>query len=280
MNIINKSLIFFVFILCSPIHPCSAQDLYDYEHTVAFAEHLLDTRQYTLAISEFERLVFLNPEDKNLQKMLFSTYIKAENSALGLKRARVMYPQTEKIPPEVAPIYAFMLLKNKEFDKAENYLTHDNTLLKDDRYLFLGTNNAFNHNWEDALLFYDKVSPVQKPIVANYKEITQLALEQKYKSPGLAAGLSVLIPGAGKIYTRDWKDGLIALLFVGTTAWQAHRGFSRSGAKSVRGWIFGSVSAGFYIGNIFGSHKSAKIYNQRLHEHSQREIERIFYTDF
>jgi hypothetical protein len=44
MNIIKKLLIFFVFILCSPNYPCFAQDLYDYEHSIAFAEHLLDTQ--------------------------------------------------------------------------------------------------------------------------------------------------------------------------------------------------------------------------------------------
>lgn len=272
--------IFSVFSLSSHFTPCAAQDLYDYEHTKAFAEHLLDTRQYSLAISEYERLVFLKPEDKNLQRTLFSTYIRAENSALGLKRAQLMYPLQERIPAEVAPIYAFMLLKNKAFDKAKDFLTNENTLSKEDKFLFLGTSNALNHDWEDALVYYNKVATDQKPIVANYREITELALQQKYKSPALATGLSILIPGAGKVYTRDWKDGLVALLFVGTTAWQAHRGFSRSGTKSVRGWIFASVSTAFYIGNIFGSHKSAKFYNQRLNEHSQREIERIFYTNF
>lgn len=273
-------LIFSVIILSSHFTPCAAQDLYDYEHTKAFAEHLLDTRQYSLAISEYERLVFLNPGDKSLQRTLFSTYIHAENSSLGLKRAQLMYPSEKRIPAEVAPIYAFMLLKNKAFDKAKDFLTNDNTLSKDDKYLFLGTSNALNHDWKNALSYYNKVAIDQKPIVANYREITELALQQKYKSPGLATGLSILIPGAGKVYTRDWKDGLVSLLFVGTTAWQAHRGFSRSGTESVRGWIFASISTGFYIGNIFGSHKSAKIYNQRLNEHSQREIERIFYTDF
>jgi hypothetical protein len=65
----------------------------------------------------------------------------------------------------------------------------------------------------------------------------------------------------GKVYSGRWKDGLVSLLFVGATGFQAYRGFSQKGSESIYGWIMGSLSVGFYIGNIFGSVKAAKIYN-------------------
>jgi len=86
----------------------------------------------------------------------------------------------------------------------------------------------------------------------------------RYKSPFKAGLMSGVIPGSGKFYTKNWQDGVIAFIFVTANAWQSYRGFKKHGTKSAYGWIFGTLSAGFYIGNIFGSVKSAKRYNHKL----------------
>jgi hypothetical protein len=85
----------------------------------------------------------------------------------------------------------------------------------------------------------------------------------KHKHPALAAGMSALIPGLGKFYTGDWKDAIIALVTVGVTGYQSYRGFNRNGINSGYGWIYGSLAAGFYLGNIYGSASSAKRFNKR-----------------
>ncbi|MEX2567385.1 MAG: hypothetical protein WD431_15685 [Cyclobacteriaceae bacterium] len=257
-----------------------AQDLYDDKHSADFADYLLETRQFSLAISEFERLVFLKPNDKEVKKKLLSTYIKADKSAEGINRVDLLYPLPENIPAEIAPIYAFMLLKEEAFDKAEGFLNSNPNLTTEEKYLFLGTRYALDHHWSEAKFYYDQVPIAQKSIIATYREIVDRSLAQKPKSPALATGLSILVPGAGKVYTKDWKDGIMSFLFVGATAWQAYRGFNRSGVESIRGWIFASVSTGFYIGNIFGSYKSAKNFNRSQNEQRQNEIENIFYSDY
>ncbi|MEX2513304.1 MAG: hypothetical protein WD398_10395 [Cyclobacteriaceae bacterium] len=262
------------------IKTCHAQDLYDYSHSAEFAQYLLETRQFSLAISELERLVFLNPTDMGVQRKLLSTYIKADISVEGLKRADLMYPVPKSIPAEIAPTYAFMLLKEKDFSRAEDFLNSNSNLTVDEKYLFLGTRYALDHQWSEAKFYYDQVPVTQKPIIAEYREIVDHSLAQKPKSPLLATGLSILVPGAGKVYTKDWKNGVMSFLFVGATAWQAYRGFDRSGVESIRGWIFASVSTGFYIGNVFGSYKSAKIFNRSQNEQRQNEIENLFYSDY
>ena len=85
----------------------------------------------------------------------------------------------------------------------------------------------------------------------------------KHRSPFLAASFSTLIPGSGKIYSGRWTDGLIAFLFIGGTSFAAFRGFEKKGVESAYGWIMGSVSLGFYLGNIYGSAKAAKVFNSR-----------------
>jgi hypothetical protein len=93
------------------------------------------------------------------------------------------------------------------------------------------------------------------------------------KNPGTAVALSVVIPGMGKIYSGDWKDGLMTLLFVGVNSWQAYRGFNKDGIKSISGWIFGTMAFGFYTANLFGSWKSAGDYNQKQLDRISHEAE-------
>ena len=274
-----------IFLICFVIvnwtrSTCIAQDLYDYKNSAAFADYLSATSQYSLAVAEYERLLFLNPTADTLQQKLLLAYRKSGNNTFGLKRAENLYPQPTQMPLGVARIYADMLLKEKAFSKADSFLLSSRNLPDDDRFLYLGTSQALNSNWSGAVKYYSQVNPGRKPIVSSYQQIAVRALVQPRKSPALAAGLSALLPGAGKVYTKDWKDGAIALFMVGTSAWQAQRAFKKSGSDSVRGWIFASVTTGFYIGNIFGSHKAAKSYNQRQNERNQKEIENIFYTDF
>jgi hypothetical protein len=62
--------------------------------------------------------------------------------------------------------------------------------------------------------------------------------------------------------------------------WQAYRGFSKSGKNSVYGWVFASLATGFYIGNIFGSHKSAKKYNKKIDDNLYNEAWHLVVDDF
>jgi hypothetical protein len=82
------------------------------------------------------------------------------------------------------------------------------------------------------------------------------------RSGGVAGCLSALVPGAGKAYCGKWADGLNSLLIVGLAAWQAADGFDEDGARSAKGWVFGTVGAVFYLGNVYGSTIAADLYNR------------------
>lgn len=73
------------------------------------------------------------------------------------------------------------------------------------------------------------------------------------KSPWLAAGLSAVVPGLGRVYTGRWQDGLVSFLLVGIPSALAAQGFHEDGEASVRGWILASTAALFYAGNVYGS---------------------------
>ena len=62
------------------------------------------------------------------------------------------------------------------------------------------------------------------------------------------------------------------MLFVAANAWQAYRGFNEHGIKSTYGWTFASLSASFYIGNIFGAVKAAKRYNKNKRNEIDNQV--------
>lgn len=86
-----------------------------------------------------------------------------------------------------------------------------------------------------------------------------------HKNTAASGVMSAIIPGSGKIYCGRAADGIYSLVIVGLFAWQAIDGFNDDGASSVKGWVFGTLGAGFYLGNIYGSVMSAELYNKQVH---------------
>ncbi len=96
----------------------------------------------------------------------------------------------------------------------------------------------------------------------DFNDVKKIYLMKKklpLKNPITAGILSAIIPGAGKIYTEKYGDGITAFLLtaaLGTLAYtnsKAHHQF--------RAWLFGGLTLLFYAGNIYGSVASAQLFN-------------------
>jgi hypothetical protein len=96
------------------------------------------------------------------------------------------------------------------------------------------------------------------------------------KSPLLAAALSMVVPGLGRVYLGRWPDGLLSFLLVGTTAALAAQGFYQEGQDSVRGWILGGVAALLYAGNVYGSAVGAVVQRRDAEDALMQEVERAY----
>ena len=83
-----------------------------------------------------------------------------------------------------------------------------------------------------------------------------------YKSPVVAGILSAVLPGSGKIYTKDISDGIAAFLVTGVFAFLAYDNF-RADHKT-RAWIFTGLTTLFYGSNVYGSITAAQIYNAKI----------------
>ena len=108
-----------------------------------------------------------------------------------------------------------------------------------------------------------------------FAELISRVASAPAKKPALAALMSTLVPGSGKLYTGQILDGVTTFIICVFSGWRAWEGFSEAGLKSFDGWLFGAVTAYFYLGNIYGSAVSARNFNERTQNDLRKELERI-----
>jgi len=275
----KKSVI--VFILILGVISCTGQNLYDLKNSKSFASYLSRTKQYSLAAQEYERIVFLDPNDASARLSLIQSYRLSEQYPFALKRLNELHPKgisslTETFTDE----YIKLLFYNKNFDIASDVINISDKILPEKKSRYQMGLFILNNQWDEAYEYSINKTEIKDNKWNSLKSIATEHQSLKYKSPFLAASFSTIIPGSGKIYTSDWKDGLFALLFTGTSIWQSYRGFHKNGLKSAYGWIFGAIAIGYYGGNIYGSWKAAKIFNSNLDHELFHKAESIIFSDF
>jgi hypothetical protein len=96
------------------------------------------------------------------------------------------------------------------------------------------------------------------------------------KSPVLAAALSMVVPGLGRVYLGRWPDGLMSFFLIGSTAAVAAQGFYSEGQGSVRGWILGGIAGLLYAGNVYGSAIGAVVQRRDAEDALMQEVDRAY----
>ncbi len=88
------------------------------------------------------------------------------------------------------------------------------------------------------------------------KDPVNLSAADTDKSPLLAAVLSALLPGSGRIYAGRTWDGIFGLIMFSMPAASAYR--MRDNTGSFGFMFYASAAAVFYGGEIYGAWRSAK----------------------
>ncbi len=278
MTQLRKFIKIFIILASIAIHG-NCQNLYDLEHSKQYAEFLFQSQQYKLASMEFERLVFMEPHSSIFQQKLLKSYRKSDQVSQGLIRIKEWYP---KNIPDTALYreYAKLSLLDNRFNDLLSSLNSPAPIALSEKNYYQLSAILLKRNWAGAENFITNSINSTWPGFTDLCDLHKQQADITYRKPGLALAMSAVVPGLGKIYSKDWKDGLISFLFVATNAFQAYRGFSKNGINSAYGWIFGGMSLGFYAGNLFGSWKSAKDYNFRSEDAIYHEIQNTIYSRF
>ena len=252
-----------------------AQDLYSFENSARFADYLMQSGRYNMAAAEMERLVFLKPDSLPLKTALLDCYALDKNYE-AIERRSLQFPSQNPFNDTLFFNYRIWASLKQQKGQPNVYLKQVSGPLSENA-------RKYYYSWQ-ALLLNDVSSAIssvprdalQIPEVKALNETCLKASQLKRKSPALAACMSGIIPGSGKWYAGERKDAVIGFISIGMMAYQAYRGFKKDGTSSVYGWISAGLGTGFYLGNIYGSARSAKRYNARKFKTLLPDIENNF----
>lgn len=253
-----------------------SQNIYDIEHSRKYSQYLFDSKQYKLASEELERVLFYDKDNDSVKFQLIRAYLLDHEFEMVTKRMDSLYPDPLLMPRSYALEYSKALLSVNSIYQARKFINQSQKLTESDR-LYLNLNvDLLDYKWDAAQSTFGLIKDQNFSLDAGYTNIFNRINTTRYKSPGLAMALSAVVPGLGKVYTNNWKDGLFSLIFVGGTAFQAVRGYKNYGKRSGFFIAYTTIAATFYLGNLYGSFKSANKYNERLRKQIHSEIRSVF----
>jgi hypothetical protein len=257
-----------------------SQDLYSKENSKKYAEYLSSSQQHILAAEEYERLVYFDTTNVSFKYMLVREYRLSGDLNAGIKHVYSYYGNSlDSMPQLLGTEFVRLQLLTDSLSVAQKYILHKNKLSSGSKLVFQSCGLLLSGDYSGANILAKDAAVRNPDFPSRMLTLTDKAAKIKFKSPFVAAGFSAIIPGTGKFYTKNWTDGIFAMLFVGGNAWQAYRGFHEHGVKSGYGWAFASLSASFYIGNIFGAAKAAKRYNKNKRNEIDNQVFEIVRSD-
>jgi tetratricopeptide (TPR) repeat protein len=278
-----RGIILFVALMLLMRSPAVAQVDYNHPDNVyRFAESLYGERDFARAINEYERFIFLQPETVS-NDTVYIKLGKAYRNAGDIEKALNSFKRITVSPGlEVEAERCFQTALTyhvaRQYSRVDAALDQCPEGIQPNRnaHLLRGINLLRQRYWRDAQHHFQRqenIAPDDLPVFSRYYDIAVQGDALPRKNFILCGLFSILVPGAGKFYTGRYIDGMYSLLTIGLTGWQAYDGFSKDGTASVKGWIYGTLCGGFYIGSIYGSLVSVNIYNEDLENELLKNVD-------
>ncbi|TVR77041.1 MAG: hypothetical protein EA412_12190 [Chitinophagaceae bacterium] len=239
-----------------------AENIYNEENSMNFGKYLYYKGDYPQSIIEFERVLFMNDEKGEAANFLIRALRKTGKYENAINEIYKRHGLPETLSADMLKELIALNIYLGNFESAESYLVTTDKFNADER-LELNLQIAFmQDDYDKAISLYTEKGFDNRAADLRFRPLINAAESYNHKRPGVALGLSTVVPGLGKVYAGAWKDGIISFLFVGGAAFQAYRGFSRRGVESAHGWVFGAIGLGFYSGNLYGSWRAAEKSNE------------------
>jgi TM2 domain-containing membrane protein YozV len=236
--------------------------LHTKENIIKFADHLFCEKDYLRSANEYLRIEeALRAEGINFKIALslsaIGDYSTAKNIFGHIKESSDYYCWSK---PEIMKIF-FLEEKYSELRKyysVNNNLSLLQSELPESKLYFI----SYLKDNENIPTLQDFTRPFNSDEREEVNFLYRMKADPPSKSPITASILSALIPGAGKIYTGEISDGIVALITTGLFTFLAYDNFQAN--HNFRAWLFTGLATMFYAGNIYGSYSSAQLYNARI----------------
>ncbi|MFO8053583.1 MAG: hypothetical protein R6U19_00275 [Bacteroidales bacterium] len=250
------------------------------EKQVGFIHHLLRMDEYEQAHMEIDRLDLRLLDEKWQDSLIFlkgwTAYWQKE---LDTAIEYLLKSDTSDHFYEQSRFYAAICASNKGAYQQSDSILAGAVLQKplhQELVIFQKAGNALLRNElkkYDSLKtgFSDHFYALQEP----QTEMNALAGEIeafKPRSKFLAAALSAIIPGLGKIYAGKTGEGVSAFLITGMLGGLTAENLVKDGVKDWKTILAGSIFTTYYIGNIWGSYFAVQMKREEFYGQIQQQL--------
>ncbi len=251
-------------------------DYYSPENVLKFADFLYEQEDYLRAAGEYQRYLFYKPREREIIRYRIALCYRfggKTEQAIRIFEAFLKESPNSKLASSTYYQIGVSYFLMEQYENSAKYLDTTLSRITDGLYhaearQLIGLSYLMQNQWHEAEKIFNVLQKSDMLAVrgkaAVYSKYAAQGAKLPVRSPFLAGFFSAIVPGTGRIYTGRVGDALTSLLTVGLTGWQAYDGFRRDGLSSVKGWGFGTLSGIFYIGNIYGSVISARVYNRNV----------------
>lgn len=251
----------FIFFFTSILIYSQPIDFHSAKNIKLFADYLFCDKDYLRAIDEYDKYLSLVEDDSLRFKIalgfsLMNDQKTAFQKLVLIKDTSPFYEQSK-----IERLKSLYLLKNdlSFFSLADSLI---DSVYKYSKEVWQLRNAALLLAFKELPekeIFLLPFETEDKKILSDFFDFKK---NPSYKSEVIAGILSGIVPGAGKIYTKNYGDGITAFLLTGLFTYLSYTNFEHD--HQTRGWIFTALATGFYLGNIYGSVASAQIFNAKL----------------
>jgi hypothetical protein len=255
-------------------------DTSEIQKTIEFGEHLVNTDQgaeaeYFLKKIDINKLSIQNKDQVNYL-LGWNFYKRKElqessNYLLKVSKNSNYYYKTRFF----ASYNNTFLLKLDTSKLILNQIKFDNTRFEELRSFELAGIALLERDFKTFENLQQNFTYSYFPLVKQEKNFVEYGINlQSYssKSKGLAALYSAILPGSGKVYAGRLGDGISSFLLVSSLGLITAENLNKSGIKSVKTILFGSMFTVFYVGNIWGSYFSVQIQNEEFNNEMDNKI--------
>lgn len=254
-----------------------------------FAESYFAKAEYYRAISEYNRFIYFFPQDERVEQAMYKvgeSYFKGQRFKKAIDSFNALIDKYHDTDLAVKSYFsvAQCYVRLKQLALARTVLDNvlrvtDNSDVRDEVMYRQGWIYLEMDQWEKARAAFNGIGSKNRDSYGVEKLLGDMNKKKilKTKSP-TAAGWLAVVPGAGHLYCKRYRDALIAFLLNGAMILAAYESFDNG--NEALGGLITFFEIGLYSGNIYSAVSSAHKYNRKqkrdffqyLKQHSVLEV--------
>lgn len=265
--------IFILIGLClTPLSLSASQVVIKSEDQFQFAYQYMAKGEHLKAVIEFERFIYLFPNDPLVIKanyfiglcdLLDQKHQSARERLGKIVQENRGHPIALKSLFLIGESYYRQGISN-EGERVFRMITeqYPQSPYQNLAYYRLGWVYLREGRWQEANDVFLKVDK-QDPLFSSSLTLAQDSLlgeNLNHKNPQTAGILAGILPGLGHVYCERPQNGVIAFLLNGIFTWAAIEAFNKD--QKVAGSLLSLVEVGWYTGNIYSAVNCAHKYNK------------------